>query len=86
MNEKPDEAFETWYANNHDTLSGDKLEALHIWNACKNYYQGYGQIKFGDDIAYLDIRAAVVMDDGSIAKTLNGAVITPGTSLWLRRE
>jgi hypothetical protein len=40
--------------------------------------------QFGDDFAFSDIRAAVVMDDGSIVRTLNGVPMTAGTSLFLR--
>lgn len=41
-------------------------------------------VQFGDDFAFSDIRAAVVLDDGTIARTLNGRPMTPGTSLFLR--
>ena len=41
-------------------------------------------VHFGDDLVFSDIRAAVVLDNGTIARTLNGQPITPGTSLFLR--
>lgn len=82
-----DLAFDAWVA----TLPAKHwarydLSAARLgWDAQKTHVLRDFQatVAFGDDFVFTDIAAARVMPNGEIVRTVNGAVITPGTDLFV---
>lgn len=63
-----------------------KDAAKLLRDAARELRRHTGCVQFGDERAFVDIRAAVVGEDGGIVRSLNGRPMTAGTSLYLRNE
>ena len=59
---------------------------LRVYAAILNGEIPYGWIEVGNSKIFTDIPAALMMEDGKIACTVNGSVMLPGTKLYVARE